>query len=168
MCSAFHRFFSAHVSSNALPRFHSRFTRFLPRLSHLPRSLFRIPRNCDQGIAHDRRIAPKVAAVAWYFFPKSCVERILRKNLLFLFCFLHSLIFKSIMDLNMLRLQAFVEGFIYTIQINKPYLLRGHPENKNLFKNLNSLTSQLYKNLLRLTWKNSGSYTRVFTVKALE
>ena len=38
---------------------------------------------------HDRRIAPKVAAVAvaWYFFPKSCVECILRENMLFLFCF---------------------------------------------------------------------------------
>ena len=37
--------------------------------------------------AHDRTIAPKVAAVAWHFFPKSCVESILRENLLFLFCF---------------------------------------------------------------------------------
>ena len=36
--------------------------------------------------AHDRIIAPKVAAVAWYLFPKSCVECILRENL-FLFCF---------------------------------------------------------------------------------
>ena len=37
--------------------------------------------------AHDRRIAPKVAAVGWYFFPKSCVECILRENLLFLLFF---------------------------------------------------------------------------------
>ena len=37
--------------------------------------------------SHDRRIAPKVAAVASHFFPKSCVGCILRENLLFLFCF---------------------------------------------------------------------------------
>ena len=50
----------------------------------------------------------------------------------------------------MLRLEAFIEVFIYTIQINRPCPLRGAPvtnivhlENKNPFKNLNSLTSQL-------------------------
>ena len=37
--------------------------------------------------AHDCTIVPKVAAVAWCFFLKSCVECILRENLLFLFCF---------------------------------------------------------------------------------
>ena len=36
------------------PRFHPRFTCFLPRLSHLPRSLSRIPRN------HDHRIMPMI------------------------------------------------------------------------------------------------------------
>ena len=60
------------------------------------------------------------------------------------------------MALNMLRLEAFVEGFIYTVQINKPYALRGHQykhsfclQNKNLFKNLNSLTSQLSTTYIR-------------------
>ena len=48
--SAFLSFFSAHVSSHALPRFHPRLTRFLPRLSDLPRSLSRIKRNRDHGI----------------------------------------------------------------------------------------------------------------------
>ena len=76
-------FFSAHVSSHALSRFHPRFTRFLPHLSHLPRSLSPTPWSRNHGIA------PKVAAVAWYFFPKSCVECILRENLLILFCFSH-------------------------------------------------------------------------------
>ena len=83
LCSAILSFFSAHVSSHALSRFHPHSTRYLPRLSHLPRSLSLISRNR----AHDRGITPKVAAVAWYFFPKSSVECILRENLLFLFCF---------------------------------------------------------------------------------
>ena len=45
-------------------------------------------------------------------------------------------------------------------------------ENKNLFKNLNSLTSQLSNvyvrtySVFRLTLKNLGSYTQVFTVIA--
>ena len=75
----------------------------------------------------------------------------------------------------MLRLETFKEGFIYTIQISRPCPLRGtsdkhgfYLENKNLFKNLNlpnfPVKYHLYKNLLRLTWKNLGSYTRVFTV----
>ena len=51
----------------------------------------------------------------------------------------------------MLRLEAFIEGFIYTIQINGLDAHSGGTsnkhgfclENKNLFKNLNSLTSVL-------------------------
>ena len=78
---------------------------------------------------------------------------------------------------EMLRLEAFIEGFIYTIQINNSHTHSGGTsnkdgfclENKNLFKNLNSLNFpvkyHLYKNLFSLTWKNGlGSYTRVFTV----
>ena len=30
-------------------------------------------------------------------------------------------------------------------------------ENKNLFKNLNTLNYHLYKSLFRLTWENPGS-----------
>ena len=41
-------------------------------------------------------------------------------------------------------------------------------ENKNLFKNLNSLKICAYyhlcKDLFRLSWENAGSYSRVFTV----
>ena len=59
------------------------------------------------------------------FFPKSCVECILRENLLFGLFFSHSLILKWIMDLNMLRSETFI-GFIYTIQINRPCPLREH------------------------------------------
>ena len=65
------RLLLCHVSSHASQRFHPRFTRFLPRLLPLPRSLSRIPRN------QDHEIAPEIAAMAWYFSPKSCVERIL-------------------------------------------------------------------------------------------
>ena len=51
----------------------------------------------------------------------------------------------------MLRLQAFVEGFIYTIQNKQVMPTQGGTsnkhcfcfENQNLFKNLNSLTSHL-------------------------
>ena len=78
MCSAFLSFFNANISSHASPRFHPCFTRFLPRLLHLPRSSSRNPRNCDHEITP--MIAPKVTAVAWYFLPKSCVECILRKK----------------------------------------------------------------------------------------
>ena len=43
------------------------------------------------------------------------------------FLHVHSSIFRvNLMDLNMLRLEAFMEGFIYTVQINRPCLLRGH------------------------------------------
>ena len=51
----------------------------------------------------------------------------------------------------MLRLEAFMEGFIYIYNTNKqamptkrsPVTNIVHLENKNLFKNLNSLTSRL-------------------------
>ena len=84
------------------PRFHPRFTHFLPRLSHLPRLLSRIPRNRDHGITPMIADHTQGHSHGMVFFPKSCVECILRKNLLFLLFFLHSLISKLIMDLNML------------------------------------------------------------------
>ena len=51
----------------------------------------------------------------------------------------------------MLRLEAVIEGFKYTIQINRPCLLSRAPVTNTVFvwkirtcfKNLNSLTSQL-------------------------
>ena len=49
-----------------------------------------------------------------------------REFVIFVLFFLHSLIFKWIMNLNMLWLEAFIEGFTYTIQINRPCPLRGH------------------------------------------
>ena len=125
LCSAFLSFFSAHVSFHASPRFHPRFTRFLPRISHLPRSL---SRNHAQGRGR-----------GMVFFPQElCWMHSYREFVVFVLLFLHSLIFKWIMNLHMLRLEAVIEGFIYTIQINRPCPLRGLQ-----YKNLNSLTSQL-------------------------
>ena len=40
--------------------------------------------------------------------------------------FLHSLIFKWTMDLNVLILEAFIEGFIFSVQINRSCRLRGN------------------------------------------
>ena len=37
------------------------------------------------------------------------------------------------MDLDMLKLEAFIEGFIYTIQINRTCLLRGAPVTNMVF-----------------------------------
>ena len=80
-CSAFFSFFSARVSSNDSPRFHPRFTRFLPLLSHLPLVIISDhTESRSRNRTNDRRIAPKVAAVAWHFFPKSCIECILYES----------------------------------------------------------------------------------------
>ena len=63
------------------------------------------------------------------------------------------------------RYEAFIEGFIYTIQ-KTGHAHSGGTSNKHGFcleyKNL--VNYHLYKNLFRLTWKNSGSYMRVFTL----
>ena len=89
-CPAFLSFFSAHVSSHASPRFHPRFTRFSTTLTAPPTVIISDPTESrSRNRTHDRTIAPKVAAVASYFFPKSFVECILGENLLFLFCFSH-------------------------------------------------------------------------------
>ena len=106
-CSPFRSCFSAHASSHASPHGFTHASHIFNHgycTSHVHYLGFHGSRSRNR--AHDHRIAPKVAAMAWYFFPKSCVECILWENLLIFFLFfLHSLIFKWIMDLNMLWLQ---------------------------------------------------------------
>ena len=112
-----------HFSDFLCPRQFLRFTTVSPTLHMFSTMLITHPtviisdptESRPQNHAHDRRIASKAAAVVWYFFPRAVLN-----------AFLHNLIFKWIMDLNTLRLEAFVEGFIYTIQINRPCLLRRH------------------------------------------
>ena len=104
------------LSSHALQRFYPRFTRYLARLSHAPATVIISDptESPSRNLAHDRSNAPKVAAMAWYFFRKSCVECSLREDLLSLFCFFYIAWYSSeVMDLNMLWLEAFIEGFIY-------------------------------------------------------
>ena len=126
MCSAFLSFFTAHVSYTLHHGFiHA--SRVFYHAYHTSHGHYLGLHG--MAITESRpwsQIIPKVTAVAWYFFPKSCVDCILRKKMLFLLFFLHSLISKWIMDLNMLWLEEFTEGFIYTIQINRPCTLRGH------------------------------------------
>ena len=130
VCSGFLSFFSAHVSSHASPRFHPRFTCFLPRYltSHghyLGSHGIAITESCPwlQNRAHGR-------GRGMVFFPQElCWMHYWREFVVFVLFFLHNLIFKWIMDLNMLGLEAFIEGFIYkdyTVQINRPCPLRGH------------------------------------------
>ena len=73
------------------PRQFSRFSRVSPTLHTFSITLITplagiITESRSRNHAHDRRIVPKVAALAWRFFPKSCVECTLRENLEFL-CF---------------------------------------------------------------------------------
>ena len=106
LCSAFLSFFSAHVSSYALPRFHPHFTRFLPRLWHLPQSLSWIPRNRDHGIASMiAESRPRSRPWPWrgIFSPRVVLNAFLERTCCFCSVFLkHSLIFKWIMDLKCL------------------------------------------------------------------
>ena len=95
-CSAFFSFFSARVSSNDSPRFHPRFTRFLPLLSHLPRSLSRITQNRDHGIAPMiAESRPRSRPWCGIFSPR-VVLNVFFMRVLFVFVlfFLHSLTFR--------------------------------------------------------------------------
>ena len=87
-------FFSAHVSSHASPQFHPRFTRFLPRLSHLPQSSSRIPQNRYHGIA-PMIVESRPRSRLWHgIFSPRVVLNAFSERICIFFSYNHSLIFK--------------------------------------------------------------------------
>ena len=79
LCLAFLIFFSLPTS---VPTLHHGFI----HAYHTPTVIISDPTESrSRNRAHDCRIAPKVAAVAWYFSPRVVLNAFL--NLLFLFCF---------------------------------------------------------------------------------